>query len=52
MDEKERKVSPQLDTNMELERENWVSNLILTPKYKIDESSNEILESRDFTKNF
>ncbi len=50
MCEEEREASPQFDTDMELERENWAPSPISAPEYEVDESLDESLEDRDYTK--
>ena len=50
--EKEREASPQLDTDMELEGENWASSLIPDAEYEGDKSLDEISESRNYTKDY
>ena len=52
MDEKKKRVSPQFDIDMELKRENWALIPILAPKYKIDESLDEIFEGRNYIKDY
>ncbi len=50
MGEEERESSPQLDTDMELEGENWAPSPIPVPAYEVDESPDEIPEGTDYNK--
>lgn len=52
IDGKQRKASPQLNMNMDLERENWALSPILAPKHEIDENPNEILEGKNYSKDY
>lgn len=49
---KKKKVSLQLDINIELERKNQAPNPKLTLEYKVNKSPNEIFESRNYIKNY
>lgn len=48
----EKKVSPQLDTDIELERENLAPSHISAREHEIDKSPKEIPEDRNYTKDY
>lgn len=50
--ENEKKLSLQLDIDIELKGENWASNPIFVLVYKIDKSKDKILKFIDYNKNF
>ena len=50
--EKERETSLQLDTDIELEGENWVPSLTSALEYEVDESPNKIPGDRNYTKDY
>ena len=50
--EEKREASPQLDTDIELEGENWAPSPILASEYNVDEGLNEIPEGRNYTKDY
>lgn len=50
--DKKREASPQFNTNIELEGENWAPSLISVSKYKVDGSLDEIQEDKDFTQDY
>ena len=52
MGEEEKEASPQLDTDMELEWENWAPSPTSAPEYEVDESPDKIPEGRDYTKDY
>lgn len=52
MDKKEKETNQELDTDMHLERENQVSNLILASKQEFDKNLDRILEGKNYIKNF
>lgn len=47
-----KEASSQLDTDMELERENWALSLTLPSEYEIYENSDEILKDKHYTQNY
>ena len=52
IDKEEKRASPQFNTDIKLEGENWAPNLISTPEYEVDKSLNKILEGKNYTKDY
>lgn len=52
VDDKEKEVNPQLDTNMKLEIKNWSPSLTPSLKQEVDKSPDEIPGGKNYTQDY